>query len=296
MEEVKEGHIEDILNILAKHSDGLSDSEFDKLIELPRDEKTDLLNSLLAEGRITLFQRNDGEFMYKYQSKEKAEKYKELTSSEVPIYQLLEEATDRGLTTKEIKDKTGITTAKINKILGSMENKGLIKAFKSIQGKKRKVFMLSEIEPSTEITGGIWYSELEFNKQLIDTLCEKCIEFIRKKNTATRKEITLHIRSLGMLQGAIKEEEVQSILNILQFDDKIEVVKNRIEIIESALSAGNKAIFNKTYKVKKRYEPEVVLLSVPCTYCPLIKECYPDGVISPNTCLYFKEWLSKSNT
>eukprot|EP00826_Nyctotherus_ovalis_P046435 TRINITY_DN5247_c0_g1_i1.p1 TRINITY_DN5247_c0_g1~~TRINITY_DN5247_c0_g1_i1.p1 ORF type:complete len:293 (+),score=118.80 TRINITY_DN5247_c0_g1_i1:886-1764(+) len=282
-----------VLELLSKHPDGLADSEFDKLLELSREDKKEVLNELLAKGRVTLLETRGGELAYRYQSKERAEKYKELTANEIPIYQLLEESGDHGLSSKEIKDKTGITTVKINKILGSMENKGLIKVFKSIQGKKKKVYMLSEIEPSVEITGGIWYTELEFNKKLIDALCEKCMSFIDRKGTATRKEMTLYIRTLGILPGDIKEEEVQSIINILHFDNRIEPVKATLERMDEAASKGREA-FGKAYRVRKVYEPEVALLSVPCSYCPLVKECQPDGVVAPSTCAYFKEWLDKS--
>lgn len=281
-----------VLELLARHPQGLADSEFDRQLELSREDKKEALNELLAKGRVTLLETRGGELAYRYQSEEKAEKYKELTANEIPIYQLLEESGDHGMSNKEIKDKTGITTVKINKILGSMENKGLIKVFKSIQGKKKKVYMLSEVEPSVEITGGIWYTELEFNKKLIDALCEKCISFIDRKGTATRKELTLYIRTLGLLPGDIKEEEVQSIVNILQFDNKIEPVKATLERMEAASKCGE--TFGKAYRLRKVYESEVALLSVPCSYCPLVKECQPDGVVAPSTCAYFKEWLDKS--
>jgi len=294
MEENKEDCEKKVLDLVIKYPKGLADSEFDKLLPLNQDQKTKVINALLMKRRILLLETNGGELGYKYQSEEKAEKYRELTASEIPIYQLLEEAGDHGLTNREIKEKTSINITRLNKILGSMESKGLIKLFKSIQGKKKKVYMLSEIEPSMEITGGIWYSGLEFNKKLIDALSEKCFAFIKKKEVATREEITLHVRKLGMLPGNIKEEEVQSILNTLLFDDKIELVTNHIERMEEAQASGNKKVFQKAYKVKKRYEPEIALLSVPCTFCPVIKECYPDGVISPSTCLYFKEWLDRS--
>jgi len=298
MEEKKATMSDRVLEVLEKHPDGINDTDFDKFLPLPKEAKVEIINNLLAERRVILLETKGGEILYKYQSKEKADKYKELTSAEIPIYQLLEDASNRGLSTREIKDKTGITTARVNKLLGSMENKGMIKFIKSIQAKKKKVYMLSEIEPSIDITGGIWYNETEFNTNLIDTLSERCLEYIEKQKTASRKEITLYIRSLRILPSDIKEEEMQSILNILFFDDKIEIARTATSGTEEAISSasGGKIMVNNVYKIKKKYIPDMAILKIPCTYCPVIKECHPDGIISPQTCEYFKDWLGEDKS
>ena len=44
----------------------------------------------------------------------------------------------------------------INKCLKSLEQRKLIKAVKSVASSNRKVYMLFELEPSREITGGAW--------------------------------------------------------------------------------------------------------------------------------------------
>ena len=155
--------------------------------------------------------------------------------------------------------------------------------------------MLSEIEPSAEITGGIWYSESEFNTKLIDVLCEKCVEYIERQGTASRKEITLYVRTLGLFPSDIKEEDMQSILSTLYFDDKIEIAKAAAPGTESLSTPGKQStVSNSVFKVKKKYVPDMAMLNVPCTYCPVMKECNPDGIISPSTCAYFKDWLGEN--
>lgn len=71
------------------------------------------------------------------------------------MYQTIEESGNRGIWINEIKNKVEFkNTAIINRILKKLDKKGLIKSIKSIQ-KNRKVWMLMEIEPSTEVTGGL---------------------------------------------------------------------------------------------------------------------------------------------
>ena len=44
----------------------------------------------------------------------------------------------------------------VTKILKILEQRGLVKNVKSVQHANRKVFMLAELEPAREITGGAW--------------------------------------------------------------------------------------------------------------------------------------------
>lgn len=280
-----------ILDTLAKFPEGLGDEEFDKILQLDKDDKLKALNELTQKYRISLMETKTGGIIYKFQSKEKAEKYKELTRSEMPIYQMLEESGNKGISVREMKDKTNITTVRLNKLLGGMEKKGLIKFIKSIQAKKKKVWMLIDVEPSAEITGGIWYNELEFDTNLIDVLCEKCLEYLEKQGSASKKEITVYVRTLGLFQADIKEEDMQSILNTLYYDDKIEIAKAGAETIVSAGKGNSKVSINHVYKIKKRYAPEMAILQAPCAFCPLVKECNPEGIINPATCQYLTDWM-----
>ncbi len=295
-EDVKDELELKVLQALSVRPEGLPDQEFDKVLPLSQEEKIKAINSLLTKNRIALMETNAGGIVYKYQSKDKADKYKELTSNETPIYQLLEEAGNKGLSVHDIKARTGIITTRINKLIGSMEGKGLVKPIKSIQGRRKKVYMLAELEPSVEVTGGIWREES--NTGLIDVMYEKCLEYIGRQGTASRKEVVLHIKGLGLGETDIKEENVQEILNILLFDDKIEIIKGTAaaltEGVGSTLGTGKLAV-NYMYRVKKKYVPDVALLHIPCTYCPLIKECNPDGLVTPKTCQYLKDWLGPDN-
>ena len=44
----------------------------------------------------------------------------------------------------------------VTKILKILEQRGLVKNVKSVQHANRKVYMLAELEPAREITGGAW--------------------------------------------------------------------------------------------------------------------------------------------
>ena len=61
----------------------------------------------------------------------------------------------------------GQTQAKINATLKSMEKKGLIKSLKSVSKGNKKVFLLMDIEPSIEVTGGLTGTQ-SFDLEMIE--------------------------------------------------------------------------------------------------------------------------------
>lgn len=62
-----------------------------------------------------------------------------------------------------IKTKTGIATAQVNKILKKLEQFKLVKSYRTAQAKKHLVWMLAELSPSDEVTGGFLVADGSFD-------------------------------------------------------------------------------------------------------------------------------------
>ena len=45
----------------------------------------------------------------------------------------------------------------------------------------RKIYMLFHLEPSTEMTGGPWYTDKELDTEFIKLLTAACLKFIRDR-------------------------------------------------------------------------------------------------------------------
>ena len=73
-------------------------------------------------------------------------------------------------------------------LMKKLEKKGLIKSVKSINAKNRNIWILSELDPSEDITGGIWYRNNEFDKDLIDALYNKTYNSIIISRILIRKK------------------------------------------------------------------------------------------------------------
>jgi len=86
-----------------------------------------------------------------------------------------------GIWTKHLKTKTELHQTVLNRCLKSLEQKGYIKPIKSVKFPTRKMFMLSHLEPSVEVTGGPWYTDQEFDTVFIKALLTTCLRFITER-------------------------------------------------------------------------------------------------------------------
>lgn len=53
--------------------------------------------------------------------------------------------------------KTNLQQPVVTKILKTLEHRNLIKSVKSVQNPTRKVYLLYDLEPARELTGGAWW-------------------------------------------------------------------------------------------------------------------------------------------
>lgn len=95
------------------------------------------------------------------------------------VLQEIERAGNKGIWTRDIKTHTNIPQQIVTKTLRLLETRRLVKSVKSISSKNKKLYMLFDLVPSTEITGGPWYNEQEFDHVFIDTLSTFVYEVIK---------------------------------------------------------------------------------------------------------------------
>jgi DNA-directed RNA polymerase III subunit RPC6 len=47
-----------------------------------------------------------------------------------------------------------------------------------LQNKGKKVYMLAELKPSKEHTGGAWYTDQTFDAEFVNVLKQQCVQFV----------------------------------------------------------------------------------------------------------------------
>ena len=160
-----------------------------------------------------------------------------------------------------------------------------MKAVRSVTSKSKKLYMLFDVTPSKEITGGPWYTEQEFDHQFVEELCHFIIEYIRRKEVANSDEIHQTVSSSGISTVELSPEETDLVIQTLVFDGRLEKVSPEVVRV---LQRDTRKIH---YKVCKEVMAPNYLTSAPCGVCPVAAQCTDGGKISPATCEYMKNWL-----
>ncbi|KAG0556164.1 hypothetical protein KC19_11G031300 [Ceratodon purpureus] len=275
--------IKKVMDLCRAHPDGLPQKIFEE--EIPDVELlAQALNVLLEKRKLEVF--SQGEYLvYKEHSRPKvADKLKGLASKELLVYQTIERAANRGIWTADLEARTNLQQPEINRALKTLERRSLIKAVRTVRSKNRKAYIVFELTPSEEVTGGALFTELEFDAAFVDVIKQECLQFIAKQKLVDLQAIADAIRKSGISKIELGLEEIKQIMDTLVLDGDVEVT-----------TSGGKSHSTESlcYRIDKMPIPTTsALTNVPCGICPVMRDCSPGGLISPETCVYLDEWLS----
>ena len=215
------------------------------------------------------------------------------------VLSIIEKASNKGIWVRDIRFQSNLPQIRLNKVLKNMETKKLIKSVKSVAASKKKVYMLYDIEPDRSVTGGSWYSGNDYETEFIEVLAQQCLRFLwEKSNTAklcdknpvsrlnkslvTSKEVLKFISDLGISKVELSVEDIENILDTLVFDAKVE---KRVSIVTTSRES------TKLYRYIESLSKDTGYLRIPCSVCPVYRDCNEGSPIAPSKCAYFKEWF-----
>ena len=88
--------------------------------------------------------------------------------------------------------------------------------------------MLYDLEPSKELTGGVWYSDLEFDHQFVSELRNFLIHCVRRLNGGkgvTIQEMHEKMNQAKVSRVALSLNELKQLLRTLIFDYLVEEIE-----------------------------------------------------------------------
>jgi DNA-directed RNA polymerase III subunit RPC6 len=106
-----------------------------------------------------------------------------------------------------------------------LESRRLIKPVKSVTAKAKKLYMLYNLAPAKELTGGPWYTELEFDHEFISELRTFLVHCVRRLNHGrgvTLPEIKEKMIQANVSRVQLSLQEVRQLLHTLALDRLIE--------------------------------------------------------------------------
>lgn len=161
--------------------------------------------------------------------------------------------------------------------------------------------MLFELTPDSKMTGGPWYSHGEFEAELVGILAEQCARLLnerwgkssetypndiilRRTNAClSSAELAASINQMGIATITLTDRDIESILDTLIYDGKIEKI-----VGNSSMRKENEAKSNLYRSIKPLIESTPIVRN-PCGICPVFNDCHDEGLITPSTCIYLTQ-------
>lgn len=199
-----------------------------------------------------------------------ASETKKLTSmndDEQLIYSYIEASGREGIWTKTLKAKTNMHQHVVMRCLKQLEGQRYIKLIKSVKHPTRKIYMLYNLQPSIDVTGGPWFTDSELDTEFIDSLLTVVWRFIALKsfpaafqdptpNTnvlqssypathtgfATLESIMEFLTAHKITNIDLAINDIRSLCEVLMYEDKVELAKDTADVYkvtwQSVLEAG----------------------------------------------------------
>lgn len=228
--------------ILACRNETANASDLEN-IAANKSEKESAINFLISVGMIKLLKEDKtGKLLYKGVQVKEAKSKSSMDKDTQAVLALIEEAKNEGVWTKTLERRTDLPQKVVTRSLKQLEKQGLIKPIKSVKYPTRKMYMLFHLTPSSEVTGGVWYHEQEFDQEFVNIMLEQIYGFIASKSLPKptprcarplypRSEahrypsltrIADWIRKNPISDVKLKPEDVEPLLRVLEFDGLIE--------------------------------------------------------------------------
>ncbi|XP_018414316.1 PREDICTED: DNA-directed RNA polymerase III subunit RPC6 [Nanorana parkeri] len=250
------------------------------------------INRLLSVGQLDLLRGAAG-LLYRLKDAQTAGKMKGSDNQEKLVYQIIEDAGNKG---------SKLTGSSKKKVTSDDVYSRSISVL--CRASKKKVYMLYNVQPDRSVTGGAWYSDQDFESEFVEVLNQQCFKFLQTKAEAARDskqnpmiqrnssfasshEVWKYICELGISKVELSMEDIETILNTLIYDGKVEIT-----II--AAKEGTVGSVDGQMKLYRGVNPIIQpagLVRTPCGLCPVFEDCHEGGDISPSNCIYMSEWL-----
>ncbi len=230
--------------------------------------------------------------VYKAVVQSEAKKMSSMEGDEAMVYQYIKDAGNEGIWSRHIKARTNLHITVINRTLKTLESKSVVKCVKSVQHPTRKIYMLYDLEPSIEVSGGPWFTDSELDVEFVQLLTNAIERYITTKTWPktegqlyppsytgypTAQGIHAWLKSTGLTDVNLGLSDIFALLDVLIYDGRIE---RRLDGI--------------SYKAVKPLVDENWrdgLTETPCGHCSVFNICTSGGIVSPEGCEYYRDWL-----
>ncbi|OHT01166.1 RNA polymerase Rpc34 subunit family protein [Tritrichomonas foetus] len=227
------------------------------------------LRHFITNGNIRHVQLEDGRNRYRYVPDDLWDVFSGLNEEHHKLYALIEESGQRGIWRGDLKKRANIDEKQMVGLIKQLKDRQLIKEVTSVTDKK-KTYFLYNVDPSNDVTGGIWFSDSTFNSELVDQIIPHVVSFVTQSPGITVRELRKKVKASG-------------VSNLPCGDDEAE------QLVSAAISSGRIYKKRETLRPGSLHPANCPIGRTPCKGCPLYEVCEPKGAYDPIDCVYLQK-------
>jgi len=145
-----------------------------------------LITELQSHGLLRT-SRWQGALCWSTRPRSAAEQIRNLNSVERTLYEYVEDAHTQGIWLKDLKKRSGIEEAKVQKAMGKLEAGRLVKVIKNVKAPAQKTYMLFHLVPSDDVTGGSFFDAGDLDESLIEEVGNLIVFHVKMRSWVERK-------------------------------------------------------------------------------------------------------------
>ncbi|KAJ3070241.1 34-kDa subunit of RNA polymerase III (C) [Podochytrium sp. JEL0797] len=234
-----------LLEVIRQHPKGANEETLTKELGWDVIEIVNLVNNLSEKGYVDFVTLGKSLF-FRAKDVNEANRTRDLNQNEKIVYNFIKSEKSKGIWIKDLKTKSGLHLQVVTDCIKNLEKHRLIKFVKSVKNPTRKLYMLFDLTPSEDLTGGAWYTDQELDVAFIEGLTEMSFKLISSKSYpkpganadktadtteyiyppdhqsyASTRDVHTFLKRSGALKVELTMTDVQSLVDRLWYDGKI---------------------------------------------------------------------------
>lgn len=201
------------------------------------------------------------------------------------VLDVIRQAGNEGVDATTIASRTKLVRSEVTKALNHLTSQHFVKDTRCFTNKAKKLFILSHVQPSTQVTGGTFYTEeRDIDVAFIDLIRNRIFSFLSTSQVASVAQIQQHLDEDLTQRKHLTQDELVAVLRTMELDSIIATVAS----IDSAtcsyrLEAPRPLLSSHEWMMKS-----------PCLSCPQLDKCGADGmgIVNPKSCSYLNDFLA----
>jgi DNA-directed RNA polymerase III subunit RPC6 len=272
---------ENLRAMLSKHPEGLTAPQILRL-GWDKERLKHAAAALRQANRIDIQKHATDGVIFVPVAEELAQRFSDLSEEHKLIFKLISDASIQGIWAKDLASKSKIPAGTLSRLTKTMEHRKLIKQITPAQYKSRKVWMLYELEPATELSGGSWYKDGQIDSDLIQRLRSATLEYVSNcAEPVSASDVQVFLASQHLSRSI---ENVESIIRTLVLDREL------LAVSAQTMKGGTLYSLRRKNEISTFSSP--FFRQIPCISCPSRDKCAPGHAISPETCQFMNRWLN----